>query len=341
MSSPGDASWGGTPGDAEAVLASGDGEREWPPGAPAKDLSQDPPEDVPGQQTPSTPGEAAKATPRKATPRRAASGTTTARKRSPRKPAGRPVGPPAPVLDPDPVLEPEPVLEPGPEPEPLMAYLADPPEPAVEVVGAPTRRRGRGLVFGGLALLLAVAAGLGAAAWNESKPHTYQSSAALLVDQGALLVFSRDEGLVTKLGALRFKYADEASSTTFAGAVGKRLNLSRATVRGALSAHVAPSSLVLRLTATSTDKALPQVIAQAAAEELVAQVDKEQAAVGITPRVRVTLKIVSPAQQAVHISPSRRRSQELGVGTFAAVLLGAALLRDLTRRRTGPEAAGA
>jgi hypothetical protein len=201
------------------------------------------------------------------------------------------------------------------------------------------RSRAGTVVFAALALILALAAGFAAAAWNESKPHVYQSSAALLIDQGSALTFARDEGLVTKLGVLRYKYADQVSTTTFAGVVAGKTGMRPGLVHGALSAQVPLRSLLLNVTARSTDQSLPQKIAQAAAQQLSEDLDNEQRVAGVAAKARVTLTLVSPAQPAVHISPSRKRSQQLAAGAFGAVLLGAALLRDLTRRRHGPAVA--
>jgi uncharacterized protein involved in exopolysaccharide biosynthesis len=192
-----------------------------------------------------------------------------------------------------------------------------------------------------LALILAAAAGFGAAAWNESKPQVYESSAALLIDQGVALTYARDEGLITKLGNLRYKYADELTTTTFANVVAPKAGVRPGVVHGSLSAQVPLHSLLLRVVARSADRALPQRIAQTAAQQLSTDLDTEQRVGGVPARNRVTLTVVSPAQPSVHIAPSRRRSVQLAAGAFGGVLLAFALLRDLTRRRTWPEDAGA
>jgi hypothetical protein len=289
-----------------------------------KDLDEPPP---PPRKSPA---KAAKKAPAKA-----------AKKAAPRKaPARKAVAPAPAALHESDVTTPDVTLaallgapsEPAPPPLP-------PPAP-LPVAPAPQRRsRAGGIVFAALSLILALAAGFAAAAWNESKPHVYQSSAALLIDQGAALTFARDEGLVTKLGALRYKYADQVTTTTFAGVVAGKTGMRPGLVHSALSAQVPLRSLLLNVTARSTDQSQPQRIAQAAAQQLSQDLDNEQRVAGVAPKARVTLTLVSPAQPAVHISPSRRRSQQLAAGAFGAVLLGAALLRDLTRRRSGPAVA--
>jgi hypothetical protein len=261
--------------------------------------------------------------PRKAAPRKAAPRKAAPRKAAPRKAALPPAEVPMQPTSYD-----------------LLREALVPETTILPAKKGPSKTT-RAAAYAGIALLLAGAAGFGAAAWNESRPARYQSTAQLLIDQEPALTFSKDEGLVAKLGVLRFKYADEITSTTFAAQVGGLLAEKTDTVHAALSAQTPFQSLLLTITAQSTDANLPQRIAQTAATTIGSDLALAQIAEKIPKGYRVTLAVVSPAEPAVRVSPSRRRSLELGGGSFVAVLLGAALLRDLTRRRPAPEGQGA
>jgi capsular polysaccharide biosynthesis protein len=270
------------------------------------------------EEVPKPPRAPRKAAPRKAAPRKAAP-----RKAAPRKAAL----PPAEVP-----MQPTSY-------EILREALV--PETTVLPAKKGPSKAARAVALSGMALLLAGAAGFGAAAWNESQPSRYRSSAQLLIDQEPALTFSKDDGLVAKLGVLRFKYADLLTSTSFASQVAGLLAEKPATVHSALSAQTPFQSLLITVSATSTNPLLPQRIAQTAATTLSSDLAAVQVSEKIPQAFRVTLRVVSPAEPAVRVSPSRRRSLELGGGSFAAVLLGLALLRDLTRRRPAPVGLGA
>ncbi|MDP9181233.1 MAG: hypothetical protein M3P04_00475, partial [Actinomycetota bacterium] len=218
-----------------------------------------------------------------------------------------------------------------------LEILDEPPAPVAPLPApppaAPRRSRLALVLVVLLTLILAGAAALGAAAWNESRPDVYQSQAALLIDQEPAITYAKDERLLVKLGALRVRFADQVRTTTFSQTLSSITGIPSGRIHGALSAQAPPFSLLLRVTARSTDPALPQPVADAAARELSEQLAAQQIELGVPPRARITLTLVSPAQQSALSEPSRRRSAELGLGAFGAVVLAAALLYDLSRRR--------
>ena len=188
-------------------------------------------------------------------------------------------------------------------------------------------------VWVALTLLLAVAAGLGAAAVSENKSDDFTSRATVIVNQEPALTLSRDAGILSKLSALRVKYAGLVSSSLFAQSVGEKAGLPAGFVHATLSPEVPPGSLLFTLSATTKDGETAQRVASAAATVLIESQAKEQTKLGLNARQQISLTLVSPARQGVLQEPSRKRSLEFGGGAFLAVLVGAAVLRDLVRQR--------
>lgn len=195
-------------------------------------------------------------------------------------------------------------------------------------------RRGGSPLLAVLLVLLALAAGVAVAALNESRPSRYASSTDLLLDQPRALTYSQNEGVVAKLSQLRFKYAGLVTTTTFARAVAADLDVPAGKVHAALVPAVVPNTLLLRVTATTGGPETSRQIAQRAGEELQTRLAQEQEAEHVPADLRLVLTQESPAERGTAVSPSRRRSLQLGIGVFLAVLIGGGLLRDLARRRT-------
>jgi hypothetical protein len=290
---------------------------------------------------------AKKAAPKKATPAKAAKATKRANpvktaeavptKRAPRKATPRTVAP-------RPVETTEVTTTAPPETEAWTTAEGDYPaglqellvaDPAAPVTVVPARRRSRavGFVLVVVVLMLAGAAALGAAAYNERKVSTYTSKAVVLVDQPFVIAASRDQGIVLKLSALRVRYASQIASTNFAQQVADRAALPIGVVRQELSAQLPSLGLQLVLLAKGGDPETTRRVASAAAQVLIENNEAQQAAIHVKPELVVKLSVVTPAERGKLLEPDHKRSAELGAGAAVAVLLAAGLIRSATRRR--------
>jgi hypothetical protein len=291
---------------------------------------------------------AKKAAPKKTAPTKAAKATKRAnpvkdvgavptkrapRKAPPRKAAPRPVETTEVTTTAVPETEVWTTAE-GDYPAGLQELLVEPTAPVTVV---PARRRSRvvGFVLVVVVLMLAGAAALGAAAYNERKVSTYTSRAVVLVDQPFVIAASRDQGIVLKLSALRVRYASQIASTNFAQQVADRAALPIGVVRQELSAQLPALGLQLVLLAKGGDPETTQRVASAAAQVLIENNEAQQAAIHVKPELVVKLSVVTPAERGKLLEPDHKRSAELGAGAAVAVLLAAGLIRSATRRRDG------
>lgn len=214
---------------------------------------------------------------------------------------------------------------------PAADETAAPPQPPVETAGPALTRRRRGrrtavittlaaLVVGALAALVAGVA-------VDSAAPTYRSQALLTIDQPGAIAASPNDGVIAKLSRLRSKYTGLVRTEVFAQPVADRTGLSVGTLIGATSAAADPSSLLVLLRAQAHDASLAQTIARAMSEHLVDYVDQEQVANHIPRNERVSFTVVTPAQSATKISPSRQRVYLIAGGAFiiAAGLVFAAI----------------
>ena len=161
-----------------------------------------------------------------------------------------------------------------------------------------------------------IAGGLSAYAIHRSTP-TYQSVALMEIDQPQAIASSSDEGVVAKLGRLRFKYAGLVRTQVFAAPVAEQLGLSPGAVSSALFTAADQQSLLLAVGARSHDAAQARLIAQAASQYLTTYARDEQNRNSIPEAQQITFDIATPALSAHKIEPTRRR--ELLVGIFVFV----------------------
>jgi hypothetical protein len=161
-------------------------------------------------------------------------------------------------------------------------------------------------------LLLALVAGV---AVHRGTP-TYQSIAALEIDQPRALVLSPDDGVVAKLSRLREKYAGLVHTTVFAQPVAQQLGLPVGVIQSTLSARIDPDSLLLEVGARAHSQAETQAIARAGAQRLVDYTRSEQAADKIPAEQRVTFTVLTPAGPAGKVLPTQRRGFLSAAGAF-------------------------
>lgn len=202
---------------------------------------------------------------------------------------------------------------------------------ANEVAGRPTtgdgRRGRRSLLRTLLVLAVALALGLvagGVSAFAVSKTTpTYQSQALLEIDQPRAIAASGDDGVVAKLGRLRFKYAGLVRTQVFSGPVSQQLGVPQGAVGSALFALADQQSLLLAVGARTHSADRARLIAQAASQYLTSYVRDEQTRDGIPEAQQITFSIATPAGAAHQIAPTRRR--EVLVALFAFLFVAGAV----------------
>jgi capsular polysaccharide biosynthesis protein len=178
------------------------------------------------------------------------------------------------------------------------------------------------VVLGGLVTLYAA-----------TRPASYRSVSVLEIDQVNAIAGSGDEGVLAKLGRLRYKYAGIVTTDAFAAPVAQQAGLATPAVHGALFASVDPTSLLMSVGAISGSPGEAQRISQIAATQLVTYVGREQTTARIPSNQQVTFTVLSQASQGVRVAPNRKRALLVGALTALAVVVVGAVVADLLHRR--------
>lgn len=189
-------------------------------------------------------------------------------------------------------------------------------------------------------LLVAFAVGILAAGIGYANilraPATYQSSAVLLMDQ-PLQLTQGDAGVVVKLNQLRGKYVALVTTSEVMAPAARIAGLPIGQMRGAQRPVFPTQTLTILPLARAKDPAVAQKIAQATAQALSQYVTEEQAATGLDPVLRLSLRIVQDAGPGVKVSPLASRARQVGIVAGGAGVLVAYVGLQLAsaRRRLG------
>ena len=228
---------------------------------------------------------------------------------------------------------PKPAVVPEPEPEPT------PP--------APRRYAPEGVAFANAwdaimvlsiaNLLVALAVGLICAGLGYAnvmrQPARYESTAIMLMDQ-PIAITTGDSGVVVKLNQLRAKYAALILTSEIVVPAAREAGLPVGEVRAAQRPFFPATSLLLTPIARSDDPRKAQKIAQATADTVSQYVEDEQAATGLPPQQRLSLRIVQDARIGGKVSPVPRRARQIAAVSFAGgVLLSYVVLQLRSARR--------
>jgi hypothetical protein len=186
-------------------------------------------------------------------------------------------------------------------------------------------------------LLVALAIGLFCAGLGYAnvmrQPARYQSTAVMLMDQ-PLALTRGDSGVVVKLNLLRGKYAALVTTSEIIAPAAREAGLSNGEMRAAQRPLYPPNSLTLLPIARADSSERAQKIAQATADTLSQYVQDEQAATGLAPQERLTLRIVQNAGAGVKVSPVATRARQVaGVSAAAGVLIAYVGLQLRSARR--------
>jgi hypothetical protein len=154
---------------------------------------------------------------------------------------------------------------------------------------------------------------------------TYESRAALLLDQPRAIAASQSEGYVTKLVRLRSKYASLATTDAVLEGAAASTGLRIGRLRRETFATAPDASMLLVIGGRSDAGAVAAREATAVARSLIEYVDDEQSA--LPADERLTLRVVTPARPGGRVAPTTGRVLTVGLvgGAVAAVLTYVAL----------------
>ncbi|HUR76474.1 MAG TPA: hypothetical protein VMZ22_00885 [Acidimicrobiales bacterium] len=173
-------------------------------------------------------------------------------------------------------------------------------------------------------LLVALAVGLVCAGFGYAnvmrQPARYQSSAVMLMDQPLALIRG-DSGVVVKLNLLRAKYVALITTSEIMVPAAREAGLSVGEMRAAQRPLYPANSLTLTPIARANNSGKAQKIAQATADTLSRYVQDEQAATGLGPAERLSLRIVQNAGLGAKVSPVPRRARQVAAVAAAAGVL--------------------
>lgn len=189
-------------------------------------------------------------------------------------------------------------------------------------------------------LLVAVAIGLFCAGLGYAdvmrQPAQYQASAVMLMDQ-PLQITKGDSGVVVKLNLLRSKYAALITTSEIITPAAREAGLSPGEVRAAQRPLYSPNSLTLLPIARASSPERAHKIAQATADALTQYVQDEQAATGLPPTERLSLRIVQNAGAGHKVSPVSSRARQVAAVAAAAGMLLAYVGLQLRSARRQPQ----
>lgn len=188
-------------------------------------------------------------------------------------------------------------------------------------------------------LLVALAVGLVCAGLGYAnvmrQPARYQSTAVMLMDQ-PLAITRGDSGVVVKLNLLRAKYAALVTTSDIMAPASRAAGIPIGEMRAAQRPLYPQNSLTMTPIARADSPRKAQQIAQATADTLAQYVQDEQAATGLAPAERLSLRIVQRAGLGVKVSPVSRRARQVAAVAFAGGVLLAYVGLQLRSARRQP-----
>ncbi|HVZ78099.1 MAG TPA: hypothetical protein VG818_08990 [Gemmatimonadaceae bacterium] len=188
-------------------------------------------------------------------------------------------------------------------------------------------------------LLVAVAIGLICAGLGYAdvmrQPAEYQSTAIMLMDQPQALT-KGDSGIVVKLNLLRAKYAALITTPEIVLPAARESGLSAGEVRSAEHPLYPQNSLTLLPIARTSSPERAQKIAQATADALTKYVQDEQAATGLDPATRLSLRVIQNAGPGLKVSPVTQRARQVALVAAAGGMLLAYVGLQLRSARRAP-----
>lgn len=190
----------------------------------------------------------------------------------------------------------------------------------------------------GLALLaitmvaLAVVA-LASFAATSGADDPYEAQAALLIDHPKAIAATDGGEVLGKLSNLRLKYTGLLRTRALTEPIAEDVGYAPDEVAGRLTAVAPPDSLLIVVSARSTQRDDAVALAAAASQALQTYVEEEHERASIPLDDRFVLREVTPAEEAVLVDTSTRRMALRVTAALAALGFLAAPVVYLARRR--------
>jgi hypothetical protein len=159
----------------------------------------------------------------------------------------------------------------------------------------------------------------------------FSSTALVSLDTPRAIALARDNGILNKLSAVRFKYVGLVQTDVVAAPVAARLHLPIGQVRGRLSATASPADLLLRVSCRASGADQARRCTDALAGVLVDYIRAEQSSNGIPPILQMIATPVEPAGTGTELASHRRRA--VAVSLLIGVLAAGAVLVVAARGR--------
>src|SRR4051812_33357702 len=137
-----------------------------------------------------------------------------------------------------------------------------------------------GLSLALVMVTLGLLAGGLTAYYEYTRPPTYRSTAALLIDQPHQIATALDDGVVNKLARVRVKYVGLVGTEGFDRPLATQTGQSLGVVHNAVRATADPDSLLVLMSATLRNPSDAEALATAAADYLVSSTSSDQTAEG-------------------------------------------------------------
>jgi hypothetical protein len=174
---------------------------------------------------------------------------------------------------------------------------------------------------GALVVALALVCGAAAAAVVRSRPHVYSAQAVLLIDQPQAIAAAPDDGILSKLSALRAKYVALARTPAVIGAAAADAGIPQPVMAQEGSAGAsAGNPLVMYTQGSAGSPSEAERVADAMASAVGAFASQEQATDGVAPGGRFEIRELDPATFAVKTAPTTQRIIGVGLAVFLVAL---------------------
>ena len=149
----------------------------------------------------------------------------------------------------------------------------------------------------------------------------YRSVEVLSFEQVSAVVTATDAGILAKLSALRFSYADLVKTAVITEPVAERTGLTADAVSSALGAVAPPASFLLEVEATLPTAQDAQRLAAAASDEVVQYAAAQQDHAAIPADQQFDIVVATPATLGVRLPSHLRRAVAAGVLVFVLTSL--------------------
>lgn len=196
--------------------------------------------------------------------------------------------------------------------------------------------RTSGLALLAIVMVALAVVGLAGLAAASGPGDPYEAQAALLIDQPRAIAAADGGAVLGKLANLRLKYTGLLRTRALTEPIAEEVGGSPEQIAGQLRAVAPPDSLLILVSASSDQADEAIALAAAASAALQTYVEEEHEREDIPPADRFVLREVTPAEDAVLLDTSTRRTVLRAAAVLAALgFVAAPVVYVVRRRRAG------